>query len=71
MPYRSSPDRTTSLVALLACLWEWLLADDGQGLTEYALLLLLVVVVVVGALQFFGISLSAYWTGLGDSLPGR
>jgi len=42
------------LTALYCRLSAWATADDGQGLTEYALILALIAIVAVVALHFLG-----------------
>jgi pilus assembly protein Flp/PilA len=42
------------LTALYCRLSAWANADDGQGLTEYALILALIAIVAVAALHFLG-----------------
>lgn len=39
------------MLGLLKRLWQ---ADEGQDLTEYALLLVLIALIAIAAMQFFG-----------------
>jgi pilus assembly protein Flp/PilA len=42
------------VLSLYVRAWTWARQDDGQGLTEYALILALIAIVAVTALHFLG-----------------
>jgi Flp pilus assembly pilin Flp len=44
--------------------------QQGQTMTETAVLMSLIVIVVLAAVIFYGNSLSALWTMLSSALPG-
>lgn len=48
---------------------EWLRAEDGQDLAEYALLVGLIALVVVGAVTLFGGQLVAAYNAIASTLP--
>ena len=48
---------------------EWLRADDGQDLAEYAILVGLIALVVVGAVTLFGGQLVAAYNAIAATLP--
>jgi Flp pilus assembly pilin Flp len=48
---------------------DWLGADDGQDLAEYAILVGLIALVVVGAVTLFGGSLVAMYNSIASTLP--
>jgi Flp pilus assembly pilin Flp len=48
---------------------EWLRADDGQDLAEYAILVGLIALAVVGAVTLFGGQLVAAFNAIADTLP--
>lgn len=48
---------------------EWLRAEDGQDLAEYAILVGLIALVVVGAVTLFGGQLVAAYNAIAATLP--
>jgi len=48
---------------------DWLVADDGQDLAEYALLVALIALAVVGAVTLFGGQLVAAYNAIAATLP--
>jgi Flp pilus assembly pilin Flp len=48
---------------------DWLRADDGQDLAEYAILVGLIALVVVGAVTLFGGQLVAAYNSFVATLP--
>jgi Flp pilus assembly pilin Flp len=48
---------------------DWLRADDGQDLAEYAILVGLIALVVVGAVTLFGGQLVAAYNAIAATLP--
>ncbi|HET7692480.1 MAG TPA: Flp family type IVb pilin [Gemmatimonadota bacterium] len=48
---------------------EWLRAEDGQDLAEYAILVGLIALVVVGAVTLFGGQLVAMYDSFVSTLP--
>jgi pilus assembly protein Flp/PilA len=42
------------VVSLYLRVWTWARQDDGQGLTEYALILALIAIVAIASLHFLG-----------------
>jgi Flp pilus assembly pilin Flp len=48
---------------------DWLRADDGQDLAEYAILVGLIALVVVGAVTLFGGQLVAMYDSFVSTLP--
>ena len=48
---------------------DWLRADDGQDLAEYALLVALIALAVVGAVTLFGGQLVAAYNAIAATLP--
>jgi Flp pilus assembly pilin Flp len=48
---------------------DWLRADDGQDLAEYAILVGLIALVVVGAVTLFGGQLVAAYQSITATLP--
>ena len=48
---------------------DWLGADDGQDLAEYAILVGLIALVVVGAVTLFGGQLVAAYNAIAATLP--
>lgn len=48
---------------------DWLRADDGQDLAEYAILVGLIALVVVGAVTLFGGQLVAAYNSFVANLP--
>jgi Flp pilus assembly pilin Flp len=48
---------------------EWLRAEDGQDLAEYAILVGLIALVVVGAVTLFGGQLVAAYNAIASTLP--
>jgi Flp pilus assembly pilin Flp len=48
---------------------EWLMADDGQDLAEYAILVALIALVVIGAVTLFGGQLVAAYNSFVATLP--
>jgi Flp pilus assembly pilin Flp len=48
---------------------DWLRADDGQDLAEYAILVGLIALVVVGAVTLFGGQLVAMYDSVVSTLP--
>lgn len=49
-------------------IWAWLTQDDGQGLTEYALILALIAIVAITALHFLGGRVNDALSTVGSSL---
>lgn len=45
------------------------LAEEGQGLMEYALILMLIAIVVIVILAFFGTTLSNMYSSVIDLFP--
>ena len=48
---------------------DWLRAEDGQDLAEYAILVGLIALVVVGAVTLFGGQLVAAYNAIAATLP--
>lgn len=55
--------------ALVRGLCAWLTDEEGQGLTEYALILGLIAVVAIVALAFLGGGVSTLLETVGSSVP--
>lgn len=53
---------------LRAVIEQWLAAEEGQDMTEYALLLVLIVVASVGAVTALGVDIQTIMTNAGDAL---
>ena len=49
-------------------LWSWLSREDGQDLTEYALLIGLIVIIAVGAITLMGSSISEILSSIASTL---
>jgi pilus assembly protein Flp/PilA len=62
-----------SIISLHIRIWNALTRDEGQGLTEYALILVLIAVVVVATLTLVGgkvtTALSTVATSVGRAIP--
>jgi Flp pilus assembly pilin Flp len=56
------------LNSLCARVYAWVSTDDGQGLTEYALILSLIAIVAVVALHFLGGKVDDALSTVGSSL---
>jgi pilus assembly protein Flp/PilA len=55
-------------------LYTWMMThlpqkDEGQDLTEYALLVALIAIVVVAAVVIFGGAISSWFASLGSKIP--
>ncbi|HET6360944.1 MAG TPA: Flp family type IVb pilin [Gemmatimonadota bacterium] len=48
---------------------DWMTADDGQDLAEYALLVALIALAVIGAVTLFGGQLVAAYNAIAATLP--
>jgi pilus assembly protein Flp/PilA len=59
---------TNLLTAFYCRLSAWATADDGQGLTEYALILALIAIVAIVALHFLGGKVNDALSTVGSSL---
>jgi pilus assembly protein Flp/PilA len=59
------PDLFTALYCRLSA---WANADDGQGLTEYALILALIAIVAITSLHFLGGKVNDALSTVGSSL---
>jgi pilus assembly protein Flp/PilA len=55
-------------IRLRCALYRVLNSDDGQGLTEYALILALIAVVAIAALHFLGNGVKGELTSVATSL---
>ena len=53
-----SPERRTTMLALYSSMRNWLSAEEGQDLAEYAILLGLIALLVVVSLTIIGTSIS-------------
>lgn len=49
---------------------EWLRRQEGQDLTEYALIIGLIVLLAVGAITLMGTSIQGILQGIADALSG-
>jgi pilus assembly protein Flp/PilA len=56
------------LKSLYCRIYAWVTTDDGQGLTEYALILALIAIVAVVALHFLGGKVNDALSTVGSSL---
>jgi len=59
---------------MLLELYAWLMTrlpqkEEGQDLTEYALLIALIAIVVVAAVAIFGGAVSSWFASLGSKIP--
>ena len=59
---------------MLLYLYTWLMTrlpqkEEGQDLTEYALLVALIAIVVVAAVIIFGNAISSWFAGLSNKIP--
>ena len=59
---------------MLLYLYTWLMTrlpqkEEGQDLTEYALLVALIAIVVVAAVIIFGNAISSWFAGLSGKIP--
>lgn len=54
---------------MLVPVCNWLRAEDGQDLAEYAILVGLIALVVVGAVTLFGGQLVAAYNAIAATLP--
>ena len=60
---------SVGLKALLLQIQNLLAQDEGQGLTEYALILALIAVAAIVALSLLGGDVTSELTTIGSSLP--
>lgn len=51
-------------------IWSWLRREEGQDLTEYALLLALIVIVAIAAVTLLGQSISTVLSNVASRLEG-
>lgn len=51
-------------------IWSWLRREEGQDLTEYALIIGLIVIVAVIAVQALGGSIQGVLQNIADTLSG-
>ena len=58
----------SAFLKLRLYIWNTLSGDDGQGLTEYALILALIAIVAIVALSFLGGSVTRVLSSVGRSL---
>lgn len=49
-------------------LWTWFTDDDGQGLTEYALILALIAIVAIAGLSLLGGKVTSVLSTVGRSI---
>ena len=55
---------------MLLQLWSWLRREEGQDLTEYALIIALVVIFAIAAVRLLGTSVSDVLTRISTALSG-
>ena len=53
---------------MLHRLWSWLCREEGQDLTEYALLIGLIVILAVGAITLMGENISEILSSIASTL---
>ena len=59
----------SNLLKSLYCrIWAWATTEDGQGLTEYALILALIAIVAITALHLLGGKVNDVLSTVGSSL---
>ena len=49
-------------------IWSWLRREEGQDLTEYALLLALIVILAIAAVMFLGEQISTVLSTVAEAL---
>jgi pilus assembly protein Flp/PilA len=58
------------LKSLYCRIWAWATTDDGQGLTEYALILALIAIVAITALHLLGGKVTDALSTVASSVQG-
>lgn len=51
-------------------IWSWLRREEGQDLTEYALIIGLIVLLAVGAITLMGTSIQGILSSIASTLAG-
>jgi Flp pilus assembly pilin Flp len=51
-----------------ACMVEFFVNEEGQGLVEYALIIAVIAIAVIIAMIFFRVSLINYFSSIGNNL---
>jgi len=60
--------RQSEMVHLYLCVRNWLQSDDGQGLTEYALLITFVVLIVMASVALLGDTVSQFYSKIASEV---
>ncbi|MGQ9493013.1 MAG: Flp family type IVb pilin [Anaerolineae bacterium] len=55
---------------LWSAIWSWLRREEGQDLTEYALIIGLIVLLAVAAITLMGTSISSILSQIAETLAG-
>jgi len=51
-------------------MWAWMSREEGQDLTEYALIIALIVIAAVSAVTLLGTNISGVLNGIANTLSG-
>ena len=54
----------------LSTMWAWMSREEGQDLTEYALIIALIVIAAVSAVTLLGTNISGVLNGIANTLSG-
>ena len=55
---------------MLQTMWSWMRREEGQDLTEYALIIALIVIAAVSAVTLLGTNISGVLNGIANTLSG-
>ncbi len=55
---------------MLANVWNWLRTEEGQDLTEYALIIALIVIAAVAAVTLLGTNISGVLNSVANTMSG-
>jgi len=55
---------------MLSVVWNWMRREEGQDLTEYALIIALIVIAAVAAVTLLGTNISSVLNSVATTLSG-
>jgi len=55
---------------MFSTMWAWMSREEGQDLTEYALIIALIVIAAVAAVTLLGTNISNVLTNVANTLSG-